>query len=124
LFAVELETFGGIEDADDKLIAAWFQGIGDVEGKRRVATGVIADFRAVDPDGGLVIDGFEIQQRAFAWDWLDPGVRADTRAIDRVRAIDPRRRGRLPVRRGRGFYRPIFPEWRRPWAGWNSPRGR
>ena len=66
LFAVKLVALGGVIDAQDKVIFFTGEKFGDVEGKWCVSADVGADFFAIHKHGGLVVDGFEVQQTALA----------------------------------------------------------
>ena len=65
LFAVKLVALGGVIDAQDEFIFFTGQKLGDVEGKWSVSADVGADFFAIHKHGGLVVDGFEVQQTAL-----------------------------------------------------------
>lgn len=62
LLALGLVGAGLVGDRDDDLLgAAALQRVGDVGGEPGVAAGVFGDLGAVDPDGGLVVDGVEVE---------------------------------------------------------------
>ena len=66
LFAVQLVALGGVIDAQNEFIFFTGEKLGDVEGKWSVSADVGADFFAIHKHGGLVVDGFEVQQTALA----------------------------------------------------------
>ncbi|CAM5689836.1 hypothetical protein SALBM217S_03990 [Streptomyces griseoloalbus] len=62
LLAHGLVGAAGVGDGDDDLLLApALEGVGDVGGEGVVAAGVFGDLRAVDVDGGLVVDGAEVE---------------------------------------------------------------
>ncbi len=62
LLALGLVRPGPVGDRDDDLLrAAVLQRVGDVGAEPGVTAGVFGDFGAVDPDGGPVVDGVEVE---------------------------------------------------------------
>lgn len=60
----DVGAFGGVDVEGEKIFAGGVEMLGQLEGKRRVASAVFAELRAVEVDGGCGHNAFEVDEDA------------------------------------------------------------